>query len=62
MSNFKKYGWLRKKTVERKTKGRPIFLYKLTKSKANIIKELQGNIQKKIDEMEKIVKELGEVC
>jgi len=49
MHELTKKGWIRKRDVKKKGKGRPVHLYKLTSSLDDIIKSFEKEKMKEID-------------
>jgi predicted transcriptional regulator len=58
MQELQKKGWINKRDLKKKGKGRPVHLYSLTSDITNIIKRFE---QEKIKEIEIIKKDLNEL-
>jgi len=58
MQHLQKRGWIHKKDLKKKGKGRPVHLYSLTSPLDNIIKSFE---QEKIKEIEHIKKDLTDL-
>ncbi len=53
-------GWITKREIKKEGKGRPVYKYKLAKPFSEIVKELEADLNKKIEEITKIINGLKE--
>jgi len=58
MQQLQEKGWIKKRDLKKKGKGRPVHIYKLTSPIENIIRNFE---QEKIQEIDTIKKELNEL-
>ena len=58
MQELKKKGWIDKRDLKKEGKGRPIYIYKLTSSMENIVKNYE---KEKLEEIEIIRKDINEL-
>jgi len=58
MQQLQEKGWVKKRDLKKKGKGRPVHIYKLTSSIENIIRNFE---REKIQEIDTIKKELNEL-
>ncbi|MDP8011420.1 MAG: ArsR family transcriptional regulator [Thermoplasmata archaeon] len=55
MQWLEKKGWVMKRDIKKEGKGRPVYKYRLAKSFAEIISEIENDLNKKIDEINSII-------
>jgi len=58
MQWLEKKGWVVKRDIKKEGKGRPVYKYRLAKSFAEIINEIEADLNKKINEINSIINDL----
>ncbi len=58
MQELQKKGWIKRRDIKKKGKGRPVHIYKLTASLGNIIKTFENE---KIEEINTVKKDISEL-
>jgi len=61
MQELQKKGWIRRRDIKKKGKGRPVHIYKLTASLNNIIKTFENEKIEEINTVKKDISELKEL-
>lgn len=58
MQELRRRGWAKKRDLKKKGKGRPVHIYKLTKSLPNILKSFETEKMKEVEVIKKDIAEL----
>ena len=61
MQELQKKGWIKRRDIKKKGKGRPVHIYKLTASLGNIIKTFENEKIEEINTVKKDISELKEL-
>ena len=59
MQWLKKKGWVIKRDIKKEGKGRPVHGYKLAKPFPKIVEEITKDLEKKIEDIKKLIDELN---